>query len=103
MELSHAMVLAPADNEQVALFDGKEAILNLIHSLSGIHVKQLEVLVTCQSNVVSPGENEETHVQRKHWIEGPLMETFGIDLRFDDGVNILPVDSARDSARRHPL
>jgi hypothetical protein len=100
------MIEGTIDNYEVSRAGYKFAVLYLICRLPGIHVQQLKVVVSSQTNAAPPSEKKGTHFHRKGWVKRPNVKAVGSDLRFDNLVDIFPrlrpvANAARHLCQRH--
>jgi hypothetical protein len=79
--LPHSVMECASDDENIAFPNDEGSFLNLARDLAGEDNEDFEIIVTVKADVSVPPKDQKTDIDWKNGIEGPLVNTFGRNLR----------------------
>src|SRR5262245_32363117 len=86
----HGVILRAADDGQIATLHERRMILNAAGQLALLQVEKLEIIVAIHADMIALVILEKAHLYRACRVEREDVNAFGVDLRVDQGENILP-------------
>jgi hypothetical protein len=70
--------------------------LNAIPRRAGTEIEDLEIVMAIHPDIVAAVTSQEKHINWEGLVEGPQVNPFGVDLRFDEPELVLAGSPGRD-------